>query len=385
MAGPRRIGLGIIGGGLMGKEVASAIARWCHLVDSPVRPELVAICSVPAETLTWFTDYFPSISQATTDYHALLANPKVDAVYCAVPHAMHERFYIDTIRAGKHLLGEKPFGIDQKANAAISKAIAENPKLVVRCSSEFPYFPGVQRMVEAWRAGRFGRVLEVEAGFLHSSDMDPNKPINWKRQVSQNGEYGCMGDLGMHVWHVPLRFGWFPKNVRAILSNIVPQRPDGKGGVAACDTWDNATLLCEVEHAGYRFPLTAKTQRIAPGQTDTWYLSIIGDRYSARFTTKKPRTLESMSYEPGGAQVWQSEDLGYASTYKAITGHIFEFGFSDAILQMLAAFFDQVAQGPAAELPFGCVSPAEAAGTHAIFTAALASQKQGQVVSVNRG
>ena len=63
--------------------------------------------------------------------------------------------------------------------------------------------------------------------------------------VQFNGEYGCMGDLGMHVCHVPFRAGWIPRTVRAVLSNIVPQRPDGRGGVAPCETWDNATLLCE--------------------------------------------------------------------------------------------------------------------------------------------
>ena len=42
----------------------------------------------------------------------------------------------------------------------------------------------------------------------YSSDIDPNKVINWKRMEAVNGAYGCMGDLGMHVLHVPLRLGW---------------------------------------------------------------------------------------------------------------------------------------------------------------------------------
>ena len=92
----------------------------------------------------------------------------------------------------------------------------------------------------------FGRVIELSTGFLHSSDLDPDKPINWKRIVEFNGEYGVMGDLGMHVCHLPFRAGWKPRNVRAILSDIVKERPDGKGGRAPCQTWDNATLLCEM-------------------------------------------------------------------------------------------------------------------------------------------
>ena len=90
--------------------------------------------------------------------------------------------------------------------------------------------------------------------------------------IDFNGEYGCLGDLGMHPCHMPFKAGWYPKNVRAILSNVVKERPDGKGNMVPCETWDNGTGLCETEdpNTGEMFPMTIKTQRIAPGETDTW-------------------------------------------------------------------------------------------------------------------
>ena len=81
-------------------------------------------------------------------------------------------------------------------------------------------------------AGAFGQIIEVNAGFLHSSDLDPQQPHQLEAHDRFNGEYGCMGDLGMHVCHVPFRAGWIPRTVRAVLSNIVPERPDGRGGMA---------------------------------------------------------------------------------------------------------------------------------------------------------
>ncbi|MCX6905145.1 MAG: hypothetical protein NTW03_17035, partial [Verrucomicrobia bacterium] len=42
-----------------------------------------------------------------------------------------------------------------------------------------------------------GKIITARTGFLHSSDLDPEKPLNWKRIVEYNGEYGCMGDLGL--------------------------------------------------------------------------------------------------------------------------------------------------------------------------------------------
>jgi predicted dehydrogenase len=82
----KTIKFGIIGGGLMGREFASAAARWCHLADMDVRPEIVAVCDANPEIIPWYTENFSSITQVTSDYKELLANPEVDAVYIAVPH-----------------------------------------------------------------------------------------------------------------------------------------------------------------------------------------------------------------------------------------------------------------------------------------------------------
>ncbi len=92
--------------------------------------------------------------------------------------------YTDILAAGKHLFGEKPFGIDVAANAAIVAKATRHPELVVRCSSQYPFFPASQRLVRYAREGAFGTILEVEAGFLHSSDLDPTKPKNWKRDIA---------------------------------------------------------------------------------------------------------------------------------------------------------------------------------------------------------
>ena len=379
----RTIRIGIIGGGLMGRELASAMARWCHLTEIDVRPELTAVCDRYEPSTEWFRKHFGTVRQVTADYRELLANREVDMVYCAVPHDLHREIYTAAIAAGKHLLGEKPFGIDKAANDAITACAGAHPGVQVRCSSQIPFFPSVQRLMAMAESGAFGRIIEVETGFLHSSDLDPQKPINWKRLVAVNGEYGCLGDLGMHACHVPFRLGWTPQNVRAILSKIVSERPDGKGGRAACETWDNATLLCECVDTRTNAPLpwTMKTQRIAPGEGNTWYVRVLGTAASARFSTKNPKRLERLEYK-GGEQYWQEIDVGYQPAFKAITGGIFEFGFPDAVQQMLAAFLYELEHGKPLTRSAGCITPAEVALSHRLFTAALESQRHRSAVAV---
>ncbi len=379
----RTVRFGVVGCGLMGREFGSAAARWCHLPEMDVCPEIVAVCDTNRKLTEWFTQNIPSVRQITADHRELLANPAVEAVYVAVPHNLHEELYCAALDAGKHLMGEKPFGIDLAANKAINAALARNPKCFARCSSQFPFAPALQRIGELIEKKKLGTILEVNSGFVHSSDLDAQKPINWKRMIEFNGEYGCMGDLGMHACHMAFRAGWFPRNVRAILSKVVKERPDGKGGRAPCETWDNATLFCEATdpNTGDAFPMTIKTQRIAPGEKNTWYFAVLGTKVSARFSTKNINSLELLEYT-GGEQVWQQIDMGHETAFRSITGGIFEFGFSDAVLQMWAAFLWELEHGSPPKKFAGCVTPEEVALSHRLFTAALKSQTSGASIAV---
>lgn len=382
--GRKEIRFGIIGCGLMGREFASAAARWFHLLDLDVVPRIVAVCDVVPQATLWFEQAIPDLRLVTNDYHQLLADPEIDAIYCALPHHLHEQVFCEIIRAGKHLLGEKPFGIDLAANSTIMNAIRENPQVFVRCSSEFPFFPGAYCIGQWIREGRFGTIIDVEAGFWHSSDLNPLKPINWKRRNATNGEYGCMGDLGMHVVHMPFRFGWHPKSVRAFLSKIVKERPDASGNMVPCETWDNAILACDVDAEDQHFPMQLSMKRIAPGHADTWFLRINGTACSVAFTTQNPKQLSWLPYNPGAEQSWHVMDMPYQSAYPVITGPIFEFGFSDALLQMWAAFCDELVHGyEQMKQSFYCATSEETHESHKLFTAALASQRSGQVVALD--
>lgn len=371
----------------MGHEFASAAARWFHLPEMNVRPEIVAICrrNISAENTAWFKDNIPTIRQVTDDYRELLDNRDVEAVYISVPHNLHKEFYCAALQAGKHLMGEKPFGIDNQANDAIVACVREHPDCFVRCSSQFMFFPAAQRIGQMIESDTFGKIIEVNVGFLHCSDLNPAKPINWKRTVRANGEYGCMGDLGPHICSVPFRAGWIPLNVRAILSNIMPERPDGRGGKVPCRTWDNATLLCQARdsNSGYVFPFTLRTQRISPGQKNNWYIEILGTKACAKFSTKQANTLEVLEYT-GREQLWQKIDMGQEVPFKSITHNISQFGLSDAILQMWAGFLYEFDNGRPFSMFSGCLTPDETILWHRLFTAALKSNKTGATVALEK-
>jgi predicted dehydrogenase len=129
--------------------------------------------------------------------------------------------------------------------------------------------------------------------------------------------------------------------------------------------------------------MTLSTKRIAPGHQSTMIIRIQGTECSAEFSTKYPKQVRYLPYTPGGEQAWRELDVPFHSTYPTITGEIFEFGFTDAMLQMWAAFCDELAHGrEGMRQPFTCATTDEVAASHDLFTAALESQRTGQVVTL---
>ncbi|WP_404423304.1 Gfo/Idh/MocA family protein [Nibricoccus sp. IMCC34717] len=369
--------VGVIGAGLMGREVASAFGRWFALLDCPVKPELVAVCDRNAAALDWFRNV-PSVRHFFTDHQEMLAKTQIDVAYVAVPHHLHESIYVDVLRAGVDLFAEKPFGIDLAAARRIRDEASRLGRFV-RVSSEFPFLPGAQRAVAIARSGSLGKLLSLSNRFLHSSDLDPTKAINWKRQNSFCGEAGVMNDLGLHVAHLPLRLGWKPARLYAQLQKLYTERPDGRGGRTACDTWDNATLHATVdfpEQPGV--PLTLEMKRMSPTDTNTWEIEVLGTDGGVRYSTKEPKTLRV--YTRGKEQTWSLTDLGFGTPFKTITGGIFEPGFPDILQQMWAAFLCERA-GLLGER-FGCATPDEAVAHHELWQAALLSHREQRVVSL---
>jgi predicted dehydrogenase len=187
-----------------------------------------------------------------------------------------------------------------------------------------------------------------------------------------------MGDLGIHAVHIPFRLGWYPRRVYAQLQKIYHERPDGRGGVAPCDTWDNALLHTEVVIDGAEVPMQLELKRLAPGETNTWFLEVLGTDGGVKYSTKTPKTV--WTFQRGREQSWQRTDLGFHGLFPTITGAIFEPGFPDCFLQMWAAFMAE--RGGVLGDRFGCVTPVEAVRSHELFAAALQSHAEKRAIEV---
>jgi hypothetical protein len=93
----------------------------------------------------------------------------------------------------------------------------------------------------------------------------------------------------MRACHVPLRLGWHPERLFARLQKGYPQRPDGRSGIAVCDTWDNALRNCWTRIGEQEVPMRLEMKRMAPGETNTLFIEVLGTESGVRYSTEGRR------------------------------------------------------------------------------------------------
>lgn len=99
---------------------------------------------------------------ATDDMKKFLSN--VNAVYVASPHGTHEDYVRQALEAGKHVLCEKPFVLNEKAAAALYR-LAEEKNLILMEAIKTAYAPGFVRLMGVAKSGLIGQIRDVEACF----------------------------------------------------------------------------------------------------------------------------------------------------------------------------------------------------------------------------
>jgi len=105
------------------------------------------------------------IPRVVGSYAALVEDPEIDAIYNPLPNGLHGYWTIAALRAGKHVLCEKPFTANADEARAVAEAASGNPGVVVMEASHYQYHPFVKRLVEIVRSGELGNISNIEVAF----------------------------------------------------------------------------------------------------------------------------------------------------------------------------------------------------------------------------
>lgn len=149
-----------------------------------------------------------NIPKVHDSYEALLADNGIDAIYNPLPNHLHVPLSVQAIEAGKHVLCEKPLGVDTNDIQPLLKAAAAHPKLVVMEAFMYRFHPQWIRVRELIETGVLGKVTAVQAAFTYFN----RDPGNVRNQAGIGG--GGLLDIGCYcVSAARLAFGREPARV----------------------------------------------------------------------------------------------------------------------------------------------------------------------------
>jgi UDP-N-acetylglucosamine 3-dehydrogenase len=185
-----KIKVGIIGCG--------SIAKHRHIPEHAMNEnvELVAFCDTVAERAHSFAEQYNA--KAYVDYNELLQNEEIDAVSVCTPNSLHAPISIAALKAGKHVLCEKPMATsNEEAEEMIAAASMSGKKLMIGHNQRFVASHAKARGII--ESGELGKIHSFRTTFGHGG------PEQW----SADGEHswffdkerafiGAMGDLGVH-------------------------------------------------------------------------------------------------------------------------------------------------------------------------------------------
>lgn len=172
------------------------------------RCELVAVASRDlAHARAYAAEW--DIPRAHGSYEALLQDPDIDAVYIALPNALHAEWTIRAAQAGKHVLCEKPLTTSVEACDRVSAAAA-SAGVVVMEALMYLYHPFWQQVRAMVQAGTLGEVLLARGSFTFFLE----RPVDVRRDPALGG--GSLWDVGIYplsflrwLWGEPQEvFGW---------------------------------------------------------------------------------------------------------------------------------------------------------------------------------
>ena len=132
------------------------------------------------------------IPKAYGSYEELLADPEIQAVYIPVPNHLHVPWSIQALRAGKHVLCEKPIALNAREAQTLVNAAKQYPRLKVMEASMYRFHPQWQRAQQLVRDGKIGELRTIQSFFSYTN-LNPN---NIRNQADIGG--GGMMDIGSY-------------------------------------------------------------------------------------------------------------------------------------------------------------------------------------------
>jgi predicted dehydrogenase len=276
------IGVGMLGYAFMGKAHSNAYKTIRYMTwPPPLRPALVAIAGRSDVAVAEAASRY-GFADATSDWHALVSDERVQLFDNAGPNNLHAEPTIAAAENRKHVLCEKPLGRTATESYEMWKRVAR-AGVKHMCAFNYRFVPAVRLAREMLEAGELGEIYHFRGRYLQEWIVDPQFERVWRLEKAVAGS-GALGDLGSHVIDLARFLVGEINSVSAITRTFVPSRP---GGEVDVDDAFEAAVTFEKGAVG-----TIEASRLCQGRKNALTFEINGSRGSIAFELERLNELQ---------------------------------------------------------------------------------------------
>src|ERR1700730_17621104 len=336
----------VVGVGFVGRAHLEAIRR----LGIPVRGILGSSAERTKEACESL-----SIERAYGSLEELAQDPHVSAVHICTPNHLHFQQASILLRAGKHVLCEKPLAMDSRESAMLA-ALAREAGRVGGVAYNLRYYPLCQEARSIVASGAIGQARLIHGSFLQDWLVFP-KDCNWRLDPKLGGELRAVSDIGTH-WLDLLMWMTGRKVIElcADLATVIPvrQRPRGrvetfqKSGSGAADevpitTDDYASVLLHLENNLHG---VVTVSQVSAGRKARLWFEIDGSEGSLAWNSESPNSLWIGRRETASELLPKDPALmsPKARGYAAYPGGHAE-GYPDTFVQLFRDFYGYIDAG----------------------------------------
>ncbi len=280
----RRIGIGLIGSGFMGRSHAIALRAVQGIFGADIAPSLEVLADIDAAAAQAAATSF-GFARATADWHSLVADPTVQLVHITTPNALHAPMALAAIAAGKAVYCEKPLAANVEDARAMADA-AEATGVVSAVGFNYLKNPLLLTAREMIAAGEIGTVVSFRG--LHAEDYmtDPASPWTWR--LDPAGGHGAVADLGSHILSIARFLCGDIAELCGQVATVHAARPFA-GGTRAVEVDDQARALLRFSSGATG---SIEASWVAAGRKMSLAFEVTGTRGSIAFDQERMNELQ---------------------------------------------------------------------------------------------
>jgi predicted dehydrogenase len=214
--------VGLIGYRFMGRAHSNAWRQAPKFFNLKANVELHTICGrdsagvqAARAQLGW--------QHATRDWREIVESPLIDVVDIVTPTFCHAEMAIEAVKNGKHVLCEKPLGLDLKQCEQMFAA-AHKAKVVHMVCHNYRRIPAIALAKRMISEGALGRIYHFRARYAQDRLADPDFPLDWRLQKETSGS-GVHSDINSHIIDLARYLVGEFQEVCGIVNTFIPERP----------------------------------------------------------------------------------------------------------------------------------------------------------------